>query len=340
VTLAHFDAGPGDVERLREAFPKFRLTVVPDPLCEDTAPAAHDAELLSVFVQSRVGKEVLEQLPRLKMIAARSTGVDHIDMGECARRGILVANVPVYGENTVAEHAFALILALSRKVFQSYERTERMNFDRAGLQGFDLFGKTLGVVGTGNIGRHSARIGRGLSMSVIAYDVKPDLHLAAELGFSYVGSLDELLGKSDVITLHVPYLPATHHLINTDNVQNIKRGAILVNTARGALVDTAALLWALGEKILSGAGLDVLEEENDTYEEIELLSKEFPKNKDIATILRNHILVARDDVIITPHNAFNSVEAVQRIFDTTVENVRAFLGGKPTNAVEKKGSSS
>ena len=337
MTLAYFDAEQGDLEKLRKAFPKFRLTVLPDPLREDTAPAAHDAEIVSVFVKSHVTADVLEQLPKLRMIAARSTGVDHIDIGGCEKRDVLVTNVPVYGENTVAEHAFALILALSRKIFQSYERTERMNFDRSGLQGFDLFGKTLGVVGVGNIGRHAIRIGRGLSMHVVAYDTKPDLHLAAEFGFSYTRTLDELLGKSDVVTLHVPYVPSTHHMINKENVQKIKRGALLINTARGALVDTQALLWALEEKVLSGAGLDVLEEETDTYEEIELLSKEFPKSKDIATILRNHILVARDDVIITPHNAFNSVEAVQRIFDTTVQNVRAFLDGKPVNVVSKKG---
>ncbi len=211
-----------------------------------------------------------------------------------------------------------------------------MNFDRKGLQGFDLFGKTLGVIGTGHIGKHAIRIGRGLSMHVIAYDAKQDVTLAAELGFSYTSSLDELLTKSDVITLHVPYLPATHHMINAENIKKVKRGAILVNTARGGLVDTAALLWALEDGVLSGAGLDVLEEENDTYEEIQLLSREFPKNKDIATILRNHILVAREDVIITPHNAFNSQEAVQRIFDTTVQNIRAFVDKKPVNVLIKK----
>ncbi len=339
MTFAYFDADPVDLQKLRTIFPKLRLTVVPDPLDDHTAAAAHDAEIVSFFVDSQVTPEVLKELPNLKMIAVRSTGVDHVDLAACQERNIVVTNVPLYGENTVAEHAFALILALSRKIFQSYERTERMNFDRTGLQGFDLFGKTLGVVGTGHIGRHVIRIGRGLSMHVIAYDPKPDQNLAAELGFSYVDTLDALLEKSDVITLHAPYLRATHHLINAENVRKIKRGAILVNTARGALVDTAALLWALEERILEGAGLDVLEEENDTYEEIRLLSKEFPRNKDIATILRNHILVAREDVIITPHNGFNSVEAVQRIFDTTMNNVRSFLEGKPTNVVSMKPSS-
>jgi D-lactate dehydrogenase len=334
--IAYFEAEQSEPRKFREIFPKEQLTILPEPLNENTVAAADDAEIVSVFVCSCVTEHVLDQMPNLKMIATRSTGFDHIDVLACNRRGIVVCNVPTYGENTVAEQAFALILALSRKIFQSYERTERMNFDRRGLTGFDLYGKTLGVVGTGNIGKHAIRIGRGFSMRVIASDVKHDARLAAELNFTYADSLEDLLSQSDVITLHVPYLPATHHLINKENVKDIKRGAILINTSRGAIVDTEALLWALEKKILSGAGLDVLEEENDTYEHIQLLSEGFPKNKDLSTILRNHILIDRDDVIITPHNAFNSVEAEQRIFDTNTENIKSFEAGKPINTVIKK----
>jgi D-lactate dehydrogenase len=285
-------------------------------------------------VQSEVPKALLDKLPSLKMIAARSTGFDHIDIKECAARGIVVSNVPTYGENTVAEHAFALILALSRKIFQSFERTEKMDFDREGLEGFDLAGKTLGVVGCGNIGRHSVMIGRGFGMKVVVYDVHPDEKFAQETGCTFVTKLDDLLTQSDVITLHVPFIPGkTEHLINKDNVKKIKRGAILVNTARGGIVDTEALLWALEEGTLSGAGLDVLEDEDDTFDHIDLLSKGFPRDKDIVTLLRNHLLVDRDDVIITPHNAFNSREARQRIFETTVENISAFVAGKAINVV-------
>jgi D-lactate dehydrogenase len=334
--IAYFEAEQSEPRKIREAFPKEQLTVLPEPLNENTVAAADDAEVVSVFVCSCVTEQVLDQMPNLKLITTRSTGFDHIDLVACKRRGITVCNIPTYGENTVAEHAFALILAFSRKIFQSYERTEKMNFDRHGLTGFDLFGKTLGVVGTGNIGRHAIRIGRGFSMRVVAYDVKKDARLAAELNFTYADSLEDLLGQSDVITLHVPYITATHHLINKENVKDIKRGAILVNTSRGAIVETEALLWALEKKILSGAGLDVLEEENDTYEHIQLLSEGFPKNKDIATILRNHILIDRTDVIITPHNAFNSVEAAQRIFDVNADNIRAFEDGRPINVVMKK----
>jgi D-lactate dehydrogenase len=158
----------------------------------------------------------------------------------------------------------------------------------------------------------------------------------ASIGAKVTDSLESLLAQSDVITLHVPYIPGkTHHLINKANVQEIKPGAILVNTARGAVVDTEALLWALQKKILSGAGLDVLEEENDTYEDVALLSEGISQEYDIATLLRNHILAARHDVIITPHNAFNSREAKHNILMTTVDNIQAYLHQAPLNSVIK-----
>lgn len=333
MTIAFFEEEAVDRERVHAAFPGEKLLFLPEPLRLETAAVAANAEIVSVFVKSAVKEETLAALPKLKLLATRSMGFDHIDVARCAERGVLVSRVPVYGENTVAEHAFALILALSRKIFQSYERTERMDFTRAGLRGFDLAGKILGVVGVGNIGKNVCRIGRGFGMAVIASDVKRDPALASELGFRYADTLDELLAAADVITLHAPYLKSTHHLINRENLARVKRGAILVNTARGALVDTQALLWALNEGLLSGAGLDVLEEENFTYEEDQLLVNDVPRDRDLATVLRNHILVERDDVIVTPHNAFNSVEAVDRIRDTTMENIRAFLAGKPVNLV-------
>ncbi len=334
MTLAFFEEEAVGRDKLRQLFPNEKLVFIPEPLRVETAPAAQNAEVVSTFVRSVANADVLRELPQLKFLTSRSMGVDHVDLNTCTERGIVVARVPAYGENTVAEHTFALILALSRKIFQSYERTERLNFNREGLRGFDLAGRVLGVVGTGRIGKNVCRIARqGFQMQVLAYDAKPDAAFAAELGLTYTSDLHELLAKSDVITLHAPYLPSTHHLINRENIAKVKKGAVLVNTARGALVDTQALLWALNEKILHGAGLDVLEEENLVYEEAELLANNVPAGKDLATVLRNHILIERDDVIITPHNAFNSQEAVQRIFQTTVENIQGFLAGKPVNVV-------
>lgn len=334
--VVYFDATPDEGKYVEEFLVDQDVKVVEGSL-DKNVKAASQAEAVSVFVTSEIRVEHLAKMPNLKMIATRSTGFDHIDIEESNRRGIIVANVPTYGDNTVAEHAFALILSLSRKVFQSYERTEEMNFDREGLEGFDLMGKTLGVIGCGNIGRHAVRIGSGFGMNVLVSDVRTDEQFAKKLECAFVTKLDDLLAQSDVITVHVPYIPeSTHHLINMENIKKIKRGAVLINTARGAIVETEALLWALEEKILSGAGLDVLEEESETMDHVALLSKGFPHDQDIATILRNHILVARDDVIITPHNAFNSKEAKQRIFKTTMENIESYIKGEPINVISEK----
>lgn len=332
--LAYYEVTPQDEGQLTVALPQLEIVSFSTHLDMGHLPEnGADINLLSVFVDSRISTAMLDALPNLKLIATRSTGYDHIDLVACKQKNITVCNVPSYGENTVAEHAFALILALSRKIFQSYERTEKMDFTRAGLEGFDLQGKTLGVIGCGAIGRHSIRIGQGFGMQIIAYDVHPDVALAKQLGFTYADSITAVLQQSDVITLHTPYLPQTHHLINMENIKLIKPGAILINTARGALVDTQALLWALDNHILSGAGLDVLEDEEDTFDHVALLSANFSKTKDMTALLRNHILIDREDVIITPHNAFNSREARQRIFTTNLENIRAFIAGQSQNVV-------
>lgn len=330
--IVYFDAQSNDADQLAKALPDSEIVTTANSFSTDRDLAV-DAEVVSVFVDSKVTAEDIGMLPKLRLIAARSAGVDHIDLGACAARGITVCNVPHYGEATVAEHTFALILALSRKIFQSYERTGKMDFDREGLMGFDLHGKTLGVIGTGNIGRNVITIGRGFGMHVVAYDVQPDQHLAAELGFSYLPTLDEVLARSHVTTLHVPYLPETHHLLNEENLVHLRQGALVINTARGALIDTKALLTGLQTGRIGGVGLDVLEEEHDTYDRVEFLSQAAHQTDHLITMLHNHVLVSRDDVIITPHNAFNSVEAVQRIFDITVDNIKAWLKDAPSNVV-------
>ncbi|MFZ5862348.1 MAG: hydroxyacid dehydrogenase [Nitrospirota bacterium] len=290
-----------------------------------------DAEILSVFIYSDLDAAFLSRLPHLKMIATRSTGYDHIDVAYCRERGIMVCTVPTYGTNTVAEHAFALILSLSRKIYPARERTVRGEFSFHGLQGFDLMGKTLGVIGTGQIGRHVIRIANGFQMRVLAYDARPEPSLADLLAFRYA-DLNELLSRADVISLHCPLTPETRHLIGRDQFQRMKRGVLLINTARGGLVDTEELLRALEEGIVGGAGLDVLEEEEAIREERELLSARFDEER-LRSVVRNHILLKRDDVIITPHIAFNSREAVERILITTLDNIAGFLEGTPRNRV-------
>ncbi len=290
-----------------------------------------DAEVLSVFIHSRVTRAVLERIPGLRLLAARSTGYDNIDLQACRERHITVSNVPRYGENTVAEHTFALILSLSRKIHKAYQRTIAGDFSLEGLEGFDIKGKTLGVIGAGSIGLHVIRIAKGFGMHVIAFDTRPNPLIAEVLGFEYV-PLDELLAQADIITLHAPYTPETHHLINAESIKRIKRGALLINTARGGLVDTVALLEALDTGILSGAGLDVLEGEEFMEEEERLLRSPEADEK-LRLVIRQHILLRRPDVVITPHIAFYSREAEERILQTTVENIRNFLAGHPSNVV-------
>ena len=301
------------------------------PLNATVKPRFTDISILSVFIRSQVDRKVIEKFPDLRLIATRSTGYDHIDLEACNERGILVSNVPYYGETTVAEHTFGLILSLSRKIHKAYLRTSRGDFSLEGLRGFDLKDKTIGVVGAGRIGLHVIRIAKGFGMRAVAYDVKQDSLVAEVLGFEYV-PLDELLQQSDIISLHAPLTPSTHHLINRDNLQKAKRGAILINTARGGLVDTDALIWALDEGVLSGAGLDVIEGEELIEEEAQLVRAPQPEEK-LRAVLRQHVLLRREDVVITPHMAFNSWEALARIVDTTIDNIRGLMEGNPKNVV-------
>ncbi len=301
------------------------------PGFEVVAPNDPEAEVLSVFVNHPVDAAEMLKYPKLKLIATRSTGFDHIDMAEAKKRGIAIATVPSYGVNTVAEFAFALLLALSRKVPEAHEQvTKTGSFSQEGLTGFDLAGKTMGVVGCGKIGQHTVRIAKGFGMRVLVSDGHRDEALAKELGFEYA-ELPELLAASDVISLHVPYLPATHHLINLQNIAQIKRGAYLINTARGAVVETGAVVQALKDGILAGAGLDVLEEEGDMQDEMKLLSGPHPKEEELKVVLANHYLINHPRVIITPHIAFDTNEAIRRILDTTIENIAAFAAGVPKN---------
>jgi D-lactate dehydrogenase len=332
VKVVFFEVEPWEETYIREHLDKqMEFAFFPDPLTISNVELAKGYEVVSPFIYSDISRAVIDRLPDLRLIATRSTGFDHIDLNACLQRGIIIANVPTYGENTVAEHTFALILALSRKILPSAERTRRGNFDLEGLRGFDLKGKTIGVVGAGHIGQHVVRIAHGFEMDVVVFDVRQDELLAKNLGFRYL-PLDDLLRISDVITLHAPYNPYTHHMINRKNIHMLKRGALLINTSRGGLVETTALVEALQEGILSGVGLDVLEEEGLIKEERQLLSHEFSHER-LRIALGTHLLLFRDNVIITPHNAFNSTEAVQRILDTTASNIIAFLEGRPQNTV-------
>ena len=331
--IAFFELEQWEKEYFIKNLKNCELRFIDDHLNESNAAQIKDADAVGVFIYSVINKKILEKLPNLKLIVTLSTGFDHIDIKECGKRKITVCNVPHYGENTVAEHTFALILNLTRKIHKAYERTIKGDFTIDGLRGIDLQNKTLGVVGAGSIGQHVIRIARGFEMKVIAFDKFKNQKSAKALGFKYV-DLDYLLRNSDIISLHVPYNKSTHHLIDKKAISKMKKGIILVNTARGGIVDTNALLEGVQSGRIRGVGLDVVEGECFIKEEKQILSRHFLKECDLKTVLQNHILLKQENVIITPHNAFNSWEALHRILDTAILNINSFLKKKQVNVVK------
>jgi D-lactate dehydrogenase len=328
--VAFLEVKDWEREYLAERLPSDRTFFSSEVL---TIPAEElrGIDALSVFIYSHVTREALDALPELKLIATRSTGFDHIDVETCRSRGIAVSNVPSYGENTVAEHSIALLLMLSRKVHQSVLQMRSGRVDLAELTGFDLQGKTIGVIGAGHIGLHVIRIARGFGMRVLAFDTREDSFLADLLGFEYA-TMDRLLAESDIVTLHSPLTEKTYHLLGREQFARMKTGAMIVNTARGGLIDTDALVEALECGKLGGAGLDVLEGEELIKEEKQLLQQPLDVER-LRMALRNRVLLARDDVVFTPHNAFNSREALVRILEVTLANLEAFRGGQPVHRV-------
>jgi D-lactate dehydrogenase len=239
------------------------------------------------------------------------------------------------GDNTVAEHVFALLLAISHQLLAAVDKARNGTFSPEGLEGFDLEGKTIGVIGTGNIGRHVIRIAKGFGMKVIAFDVKPALSLASEFGFDYV-TFENLVSSSDIITLHVPATEQTHNLLNADAFRRMSDGVIIINTARGTVIDARALIQALRSGKVAAAGLDVLPDEPLIREEAELICSIYCDRHDLRNLIADHVLMRLPNVIVTPHSAFNTREAVQRIVETTVANIEAFSTGEPQNVVGGK----
>lgn len=314
------------------------IILVEEPLRANNARRFSDAQIISTFIYSELNQNVLERLPVIKLIATRSTGFDHIDTVYCAKHGIIVSNVPSYGENTVAEHVFALLLTISHRMLQAVDRARNGEFSPFGLQGFDLKGKTLGVMGAGGIGRNVIRIARGFEMKIVACDLRPDEALAQELGFCYA-PFEDVLDVADVLTLHVPATPETNNLLSDKEFARMKDGVVLINTARGSLVDARALIEALGRGKVAAAGLDVLPDEPMIREEAELICSVFCNRHDLRNLVADHVLLGMPNVVVTPHSAFNTREAVGRIVDTTIENIKAFVASRPRNVVTARRSS-
>lgn len=318
-TFAVFDTKPYDRASLgpqaeaagvKLKFYDFRL----EP---ETVPLVHDVAGVCVFVNDRVDAEVIEGLAAagVGLISLRCAGFNNIDLDAAKRHGLTVVRVPAYSPYAVAEHAVALLMALNRKVAKAHNRVHEWNFSLNGLVGFDLHGKTAGIVGTGKIGRVAADILHGFGMTILLTDPYPQQEWADEHGYTYV-DLEELAARSDVISLHTPLTPETFHIVDADLLKKVKRGVYIINVSRGQLVDTKAMIKALKKGRVGGVALDVYEEEEGVFFE-----------DHSAHILQDDVLariLMFPNVIITAHQAFLTEEALAEIAHVTIENMRRF----------------
>jgi D-lactate dehydrogenase len=324
VSIAFFDTKPYDREffdSINESDYGYDIRYFENRLNTGTVPLANECRVICTFVNDTLSAEVITELKKLGvgLIALRCAGYNNVDL-KAAYRTIPVVRVPEYSPHAVAEHAVALILSLNRKTHKAYYRTRDGNFSIGGFMGFDMAGKTAGIIGTGRIGKIAAKILRGFDMKVLAYDPYPDKEFASETSVEYVG-LEKLYADSDVISLHCPLSRDTYHIIDERSLAKMKNGVMIVNTGRGGLIDTIALIDALKSSKVGSAGLDVYEEESEYFFE------------DFSTQVLTDDVLARlltfSNVLITSHQGFFTREAIRNIAKTTLENIREFLAGKP-----------
>ena len=321
--IAFFDAKPYDRTWFDQLNQHYHIKYYEHKLTPDTISLAHGCEAVIPFVNDTLDRTVIDGLCQegIKMIALRCAGYNNVDR-DAARGRIPVVRVPGYSPYAVAEITMGLLLTLNRKIHKAYFRTRDFNFSLNGLVGFDLHGRTVGVIGTGKIGQIFIRICQGFGMHVLAYDPYP----VQDAGFPYV-SLEELLAKSDIISLHCPLTEQTRHLINRDTIAQMKDGVYLLNTSRGMLVESESLLDALKSGKIAGAGLDVYEEETEFF---------FEDRSD--TVQRDtllSLLVSMPNVVLTSHQAFLTNEALHNIAQVTLDNLDAyFKDGTVLNAVQ------
>jgi D-lactate dehydrogenase len=319
--IAFFDTKPYDRIFFDQANKEHgnNIAYFADKLNEHTVGLTAGSDVVCIFVNDKIDAETVRTLKDngIQLIALRCAGYNNVDL-EAVYGNIHVVRVPAYSPHAVSEHALALLLSLNRKTHKAYNRVREGNFSIDGFLGFDLNGKTAGIVGTGQIGRCLVSALKGLGMDVLAYDVSPDEAYAKKEGLRYVG-LDEIWAKSDVISLHCPLTPETRHLINEEAIKKMKKGVILINTGRGALVDAKALVEGLKKGVIGGAGLDVYEEESDYFFE------------DYSSTIISDDVLARlltfPNVLITSHQGFFTREAMTNIAETTLGNIEDFFGG-------------
>lgn len=320
MNIVVFDAKPYDIEFFEKWNEKYgaKITYYSEKLTIKTAALLTKyQDVVCTFVNDDLNEKVVNILSRngVRAIAIRAAGYNNVDIRAAYHNRITVFRVPAYSPYAVAEHALALLMSVNRKIHKAYNRTREGNFSLVGLTGIDLNGKTAGIVGTGKIARIFIKILNGLGMKVIAYDKFPNEQAAKEENFTYV-PLDEIFEKSDVISLHCPLLPDTKHLVNDNSISKMKDGVIIINTARGGLIDTEALIRGLKGKKIGGAGLDVYENERDYFFEDES-----------GTVLEDDILariLTFNNVVVTSHQAFLTKEALNNIVETTLNNILSF----------------
>ena len=323
--IAFFDTKPYDRTYFDKYGKNYEITYFEEKLNHHTAKITEGFDGVCAFVNSNINKMAVERMHErgVKILAMRCAGFSNVDIAAAAGK-LAVVRVPAYSPHAVAEHALALLLALNRRIYRAYIRTRDFNFNINGLTGIDLYGKTSGIIGTGKIGRTFIDLCKGLGMKVIAYDPYP----AEGSGIEYV-PLDTLFRESDVISLHCPLTESSHHIIDREALGKMKDGAFLLNTSRGALVDSEALLEALTAGKLRGAALDVYEEEANLF--YEDMSDKIIKDDTLA------LLVSRPNVLITSHQAFLTEEALDNIASVTIQNFDEFFAGKPlTNEIKLK----
>lgn len=314
--VAFFDTKPYDSE-LFDKYNKeynYELVYFETKLNKETAPLAKGYDVVCVFVNDNVDKETIDVLVKngVKLIALRSAGYNNVDV-EYAKDKIRVVRVPEYSPYAVAEHAVGLLLAINRKLYKSYQRTKKYNFSLNGLLGFDLNGKTVGVIGTGKIGKIFIKIMKGFGTNVIAYDVYPDEEYAKQMDYKYV-SLDDLYKNSDIISLHCPLTKDTNHIINKESINNMKGGVYIINTSRGKLINTKDLIEMLQTGKIAGLGLDVYEEEEDYF--LNDMSNSYIRDEELS------VLLTMPNVLITSHQAFFTKEALDKITKDTLQNIK------------------
>lgn len=328
--IAFFDTKEYD----RKVFDKknkkygYDITYLESKLNKETAPLANGFDVICIFVNDIVDKETMHILKDcgVKLIALRCAGFNNIDTDEMVDE-IKIVRVPAYSPYAVAEHAVALLLSIDRKIYKAYQRTRKYNFSLNGLLGFDINGKTVGVIGTGKIGTVFIKIMKGFGANVIAYDMYKNEDSAKKLDFKYV-SLDELYKNSDIISLHCPLTKSTNKIINADTIETMKNGVIIINTSRGKLIDTDSLITKLSEGQIGGVGLDVYEDEEEFF--LNDMSNSYIRDKDLS------ILLSMPNVVITSHQAFFTVEALNKIAIDTCENIKEiFENGSCVNEVKK-----